>query len=71
MLALGTTYGRPHKLETRYYRNGVETGSSGEHLWWLKGDQYMEASESERSITIGSKALDVKIDEQETVYERN
>jgi len=70
VLALGTTYGRPDKLETRYYRNGVETGSSGEHLRWLDGDQYMEASESERSITIGSKSLDVKINEQETRHGR-
>jgi hypothetical protein len=71
VLALGTTYGRPDKLETRYYRNGVETGSSGEHLRWLNGDQYMEANDSERSITIGSRPLDVKINEQETIHERN
>jgi hypothetical protein len=69
--ALGAKYGSPDKLETRYYRNGVETGTSGEHLRWLNGDQYMEGSESERSITIGSKELDVKIDEQEHAYERN
>jgi hypothetical protein len=69
--ALGTKYGRPDKLETRYYRNGVETGSSGEHLRWLNGDQYMESSEIERAIAIGSKALDAKIDEEESVYERN
>jgi hypothetical protein len=68
---LGTTYGTPDRLETRYYRNGVETGSSGEHLRWLNGDQYMEGSETERAITIGNKALDAKIDKQETVYERN
>ena len=71
VLALGTTYGRPDKLETRYYRNGVETGSSGEHLRWVNGDQYMDASDSERSITIGSKRLDEKINEQEIVYGRN
>jgi hypothetical protein len=71
VLALGTTYGRPNKLETRYYRDGVETGSSGEHLRWLNGDQYMDASESEHSITIGSKSLEVKINELETIYERN
>jgi hypothetical protein len=71
VLALGTTYGRPNKLETRYYRDGVETGSSGEHLRWLNGDQYMDASESEHSITIGSKPLDVKINELETIDERN
>jgi len=71
VVALGTKYGRPDKLETRYYRNGLETGTSGEHLRWLNGDQYMEGNESERSITIGSKNLDVKIDEQEHPYERN
>src|SRR6202521_2829972 len=32
VLALGTKYGRPDKLETKYYRNGFETGSSGERL---------------------------------------
>jgi hypothetical protein len=65
VVAMGTKYGRPDKLETKYYRNGVETGSSGEHLRWLNGDQYMEGSEIERAITIGSKALDAKIAEQE------
>jgi hypothetical protein len=63
--ALGTTYGTPERLETKYYRNGVETGSSGEHLRWLKGDQYMEGSEAERAITIGSQALDAEIAKQE------
>ena len=71
VVALGTKYGRPDKLETRYYRNGVETGSSGEHLRWLNGDQYMEGSEIEHAITIGSRALDVKIGEYEGDYERN
>jgi hypothetical protein len=71
VLALRTKYGRPEKLETRYYRNGVETGSSGEHLRWSNGDQYMEGSETERAITIGSKALDAKIAEKEHAYERN
>jgi hypothetical protein len=71
LLALSTKYGRPDKLETRYYRNGVETGSSGEHLRWLNGDQYMEGSEAERAITIGSEALDAKIGKQETIHERN
>jgi hypothetical protein len=69
--ALGTKYGRPDILETRYYRNGVETGPSGEHLRWVNGDQYMEGSEIKRAITIGSKALDAKIDEQKSVSERN
>lgn len=58
---LTTKYGIPHKRETRYYHNGVETGSSGEHLRWLNGDQYMEGNESERAITIGSRALDAEI----------
>ncbi len=65
MAALGTTYGTPDRLETKYYRNGVETGSSGEHLRWLNGDQYMEGSDAERAITIGSKALDAEIAKQE------
>jgi hypothetical protein len=65
VLALGTKYGRPDKRETKYYRNGVETGSSGEQLRWLNGDQYMEGSETERAITIGSTALDVEIAKQE------
>ena len=71
MVTFGTKYGKPDKLETKYYRNGVETGSSGEHLRWLNGDQYMEGSESDRSITIGSKALDAEMAEQEHAYERN
>jgi hypothetical protein len=61
VVALSTKYGEPDRLETRYYRNGIETGSSGEHLRWLNKDQYMEGSESERSITIGSRALDAEI----------
>jgi hypothetical protein len=72
VLALVTRYGRPDRRETKYYHDGVETGSSGERLRWLKGDQYMEGSEVERSITIGSRALDAEIAEQEEhVYERN
>ncbi len=71
VLALGTKYGRPDKLETKYYRDGVETGSSGEHLRWLSGDQYMEGSEIDRAITIGSRALDAEIAEQEHAYERD
>ena len=71
VVALGAKYGRPDKLETKYYHNDVETGSSGEHLRWLKGDQYMEGSQIEGSITIGSKDLDAEIAEQESVYERN
>jgi len=61
MVALGSKYGEPDRRETRYYRNGVETGSSGEHLRWLNKDEYMEGSESESSITIGSRALDAEI----------
>jgi hypothetical protein len=71
VLALATKYGSPDKRETKYYHNGVETGSSGEHLRWLNGDQYMEGSEIDRAITIGSKALDAEITEKEHVYERN
>jgi len=71
IVALGTKYGWPDKRETKYYHNGVETGSSGEHLRWLNGDQYMEGSEIERAITIGSRALDTTIDEQESLCERN
>jgi hypothetical protein len=71
VLALTTKYGSPDKRETKYYHNGVETGSSGEHLRWLNGDQYMEGSEIERAITIGSRALDAKIAERKHIYERN
>ena len=65
MLAMATKYGGPDKRETKYYHDGVETGSSGERLRWLNGDQYMEGSEIERSITIGSRTLDAEIAEQE------
>ena len=61
VVALGSKYGEPDRLETRYYRNGVETGSSGEHLLWSNKDEYMEGSETESSITIGSRALDAEI----------
>jgi len=71
LLALATKYGRPDKRETKYYRNGFETGSSGEHLWWLNGDQYMEGNELERAITIGSRALDAEIAEKERLHERD
>jgi hypothetical protein len=71
VLALATKYGIPDKRETKYYHNGVETGSSGEHLWWLNGDQYMEGSESEHTITIGSMTLDAEIAEKERLHERN
>jgi len=71
VLALTTKYGSPDKRETKYYHNGVETGFSGEHLQWLNGDQYMEGSESERAITIGSRALDATIAERKQIYERN
>jgi hypothetical protein len=71
VLALTTKYGSPEKRETKYYHNGVETESSGQHLRWLNGGQYIEGSEIERSITIGSRALDAKIAEREHIYERN
>jgi hypothetical protein len=71
VIALDTKYGSPDRSETRYYHDGVETGSSGECLRWVNGDQYMESRGSERSITIGSRALDEKIAEQEQLYERN
>ena len=71
VLALTTKYGSPDKRETKYYHNGVETGSSGEHLRWLNGDQYMEGSEIERAITIGSRALDATIAERKRIYDRN
>jgi hypothetical protein len=71
VLALTTKYGSPDKRETKYYHNGVETGSSGEHLRWLNGDQYMEGDESERAIIIGSRALDANIAEQKEIYESN
>src|SRR5438876_800895 len=66
--ALATKYGSPDKRETKYYRNGVETGSSGEHLWWLNGDQYMEGSEIEHAITIGSLGLDAEIAQKERLH---
>jgi hypothetical protein len=45
VLALGTKYGSPDKRETKYYHNGVETGSSGEHLQWSNGDQYKDGGD--------------------------
>jgi hypothetical protein len=71
VLGLTAKYGPPEKRETKYYHNGVETGSSGENLRWLNGDQYIEGSEIERAVTIGSRAIDAKIAKQEHVYERN
>ena len=71
VLALTTKYGSPDKRETKYYHNGVETGSSGEHLRWLNGDQYMEGDESERAVIIGSRALDANIAGQKDIYESN
>jgi hypothetical protein len=71
VLALGNKYGRPDTHETKYYRNGVETGSSGELIRWLNGDQYMEGSEIEHAITIGSRALDSEIAEKERLNEHN
>jgi hypothetical protein len=71
VLALTTKYGSPDKSETKYYHNGIETGSSGEHLQWLNGDQYMEGSEIDHAMTIGSRALDAEIAQQEQIYGRN
>ena len=71
VLALATKYGTPDKHETKYYHNGVETGTSGEHVEWVNGDQYMEGREIDRAITIGSRACDTKIAEKERVYEPN
>jgi hypothetical protein len=71
VVMLDTKYGRPETRETKYYRNGVETGSSGGHLRWLNGDEYMEGGEIERAITIGSRALDTTIDELESAHDRN
>jgi len=62
----GNTYDRyVLALATKYYHNGVETGSSGKQLRWFNGDQYMEGSEIERAITIGSRTLDAEIAKQE------
>ena len=71
VLALATKYGSPEQSETKYYHNGVETGSSGKQLRWFNGDQYMEGSEIERAITIGSRAVDAKLAERKHIYERN
>jgi hypothetical protein len=71
VVVLGAKYGRPDTIETKYYRNGVETGSSGEHLRWLNGDQYMEGSASEHAITIGSRALATRQSTNKSVHERN
>jgi hypothetical protein len=71
VLVLSMKYGNPDKLETKHYRNGVETGSSGEHVLWLNGDQYMEGSDIERAVTIGSRALDAEIAKKEHIYQRN
>jgi len=71
VLALTAKYGSPETRETKYYHNGVETESSGQHLRWLNGDQYMEGNEVERAITIGSRPLDAKIAGRKHIYERN
>jgi hypothetical protein len=65
VLALAAKYGSPDKRETKYYHHGVGVGSSGKQLRWFNGDQYMEGSEVERAITIGSRALDAEIAKQE------
>jgi hypothetical protein len=67
VLALATKYGSPERSETKYYHNAVETGSSGKQLRWFNGDQYMEGSEINRAITIGSRTLDAEIAKQESL----
>ena len=46
VLALATKYGSPEKSETKYYHNGVETGSSGKHLRWSMAINTWKAAKS-------------------------
>jgi hypothetical protein len=62
VLALAKKYGNPDKLETRPNRNGVVNESPGDILRWSKNDQYIKANRIERSVTIGSDALDAEMD---------
>ena len=57
MLALGSRYGRPDKLETKYYRNGVQTGSSGEHLRSAAHDIALRQRRGEASTEDLRKAM--------------
>jgi hypothetical protein len=62
VLALTKQYGNPHKLETRPNRNGVVNEFPDDRLRWSKNDQYIKANRIERSVTIGSEALDAEMD---------
>ena len=62
VLALAKEYGSPDKLETRPNRNGLVNEFPGDKLRWSKNDQYIKANRIERSVTIGSEALDAEID---------
>jgi hypothetical protein len=62
VLALAKEYGSPDKLETRPSGNGLVNEFPGDKLRWSKNDQYIKASRIERSVTIGSEALDAEID---------
>jgi hypothetical protein len=62
VLALAREYGNPDKLETGPNRNGVVNESPGDMLRWSKNDQYIKANRIERSVTIGSDALDAEMD---------
>jgi hypothetical protein len=60
VLALAKEYGSPDKLETSPSRNGLEF--PGDTLRWSKNDQYIKANRIERSVTLGSEALDDEMD---------
>jgi hypothetical protein len=62
VLALAKEYGSPDKLETRPSRNGLVNEGPGDKLRWSKNDQYIKANRIERSVTIGSEALDTEMD---------
>ena len=69
MLRLAEKYGRPDKIGSGQSRSSLETELSGEELRWSKGDQYIEASRAEHSFTIGSKSLDLEMDELERMQQ--
>jgi hypothetical protein len=69
MLRLAEKYGRPDKIGYGQSRSVLETEFSGEELRWSKGDQYIEASRAEHSFTIGSKSLDLEMDELERMQQ--
>jgi hypothetical protein len=62
LLALAKEYGSPDKLETRPSGSGLVNEFPGDKLRWSKNDQYIKANRIERSVTIGSEALDAEID---------